>query len=285
MIQKAIQYPALIKYLKGYSNYSWLHYCDGTKVLVAKSLCYFEKKLPGFFRVHKTALVNPHYITDFMAPPGHKMSGSIRLKDGETLPVSRRRWNHLIDPMSVAMLQTSDVFTPAGHRVASEPAERPSAEPAKAARTLWVVMADEVKGGLLRQLIRERWPQWQIRVFETGSSLLKALSGVAEPESPGLMVLDGSELRSGVTLESIKGNLRFRRIPIVMLAPHGNPGQAEQGYASGANSVVVHSNDLTRFLQVLEKIFRYWLSVASAPVIAAITPSLAYNGRGRECIG
>ncbi|GAB3332073.1 hypothetical protein GCM10027299_38270 [Larkinella ripae] len=280
MIQQAIQYPALIKYLKGFSNYSWLYYCDGRKLLVAKSLCYFEERLPGFFRVHKTALVNPHYIMDFKAPPGHKMSGSIRLKDGETLPVSRRRWNQIIDPMLVMMMKSSAAFQP---ETAPEPGEAAPAfpTPVKKAvvpkslptRQLWVVMADETKGNLLRQLISEKWPKWQLQLFETGAGLQKALPGMADAEMPGMIILDGSETKSVTTLRSIKTSSRFRFIPTLLLTSAGNHDLTEQGYESGANSVIMHPADLTRFIQVLEKTFRYWLSMATAPYFLAKTNS------------
>lgn len=274
MIQQVIQYPALIKYLKGFSNYSWVHYCDGRKVLIAKSLCYFEKHLPAFFRIHKTALVNPHYITDFTAPPGHKMSGSVRISDGVVLPVSRRRWNQIIDPMTVALLQSTSSFqsgngteslmnpvsaaTPAPKRIETRPARR-----------MWLGMADEMKSGLLRQVIRDRWSQWLLQGFETSSRLQKELSATADPEMPAMIILDGSESRSIQSLQAIKNNPRFRFIPTILLVAAENHNLVDQGYTSGANSVIVYSSDLTRFIQALEKTFRYWLSTASAPYVAA----------------
>ncbi|GAB3892658.1 hypothetical protein GCM10028803_05710 [Larkinella knui] len=274
MIQKAIQYPALIKYLKGFSNYTWLHYCDGRKVLVAKSLCFFEKRLPGFFRVHKTALVNPYYIMDFKAPPGHKMAGSISLKDGVTLPVSRRRWGQIIDLLSVALVSSSASFQAdkdSGLSALTPPLVESGGKASRnpVVRTIWVVMADEIKGGLLQQYMAENWPQWRLLLFETSTGLQKALLGVDDAEMPAMIVLDGGQTTSMVTLQLIKSSPRFRFIPTILLTSAASHDLAQQGYASGANSVIIHPTDLTRFIQVLEKIFRYWLSMASPPQVVS----------------
>ncbi|MGM9508918.1 response regulator transcription factor [Larkinella sp. GY13] len=266
MIQEAIQYPALIKYLKGFSNYTWVHYGDGRKVLLAKSLVFFEKKLSGFLRVHKTALVNPHYIADFQAPPGHKMAGSVSLRDGERLPVSRRRWSLIIDPLLVKML-------PPSLSAHAEPVSSPfvalagfeKKHPSLASRRMWMVMADELKSGLVQQLMGEKWSQWGLKLFDTGNGLQKVIAGTGEADMPAVIVLDGSQPGSLLTLQTLKNSSRFRFIPTILLSSAGNYDQAQQGYASGANSVIVYPADLPRFIQVLEKIFRYWLSVASAP--------------------
>ncbi|GAB3273019.1 hypothetical protein GCM10027347_45080 [Larkinella harenae] len=283
MIQQAIQYPELIKYLKGFSNYSWIYYCDGRKILVAKSLSFFEKKLPDFFRVHKTALVNPHYILDFEAPPRHKMSGAIHLKDGVTLPVSRRRWRQIIDPIILAMMKSSTAFQAEKSEVPlpslppvpviAGPVEKLISRRAEPNQHIWVVMADEMKSGLLRQLVGERWSAWKVRLFETGTGFQKALSGQKGADLPAMVILDGSDARSLVTLQSIKENPRFRFIPTLLLTASENHDLTEQGYESGANSVIIHSSDLSRFLQVLEKTFKYWLSMVSGPGFLAKTNS------------
>ncbi|RRB00823.1 response regulator transcription factor [Larkinella rosea] len=279
MIQQAIQFPALITHLKGFSNYTWLHYCDGRKLLVAKSLVYFEGRLPGFFRIHKTALVNPHYITDLQAPPGHKMAGSVTVQGETILPVSRRRWQEIINPLTVAMLKSSALYAtsevvqaPVSQSIASfvEPISRAIKQPF---RHLWIVMADEMKAGLVRQLVHDKWPQWWIELFETGTRLRNALPEVIGDYLPAMIILDGSESRSMPTLKSIKKSPSFRFIPTLLLSSAEDQDQAQEGYASGANSVIVHPSDLTRFIQVLERTLRYWLTMVAVPqVVAAPRP-------------
>ncbi|GAB3935491.1 response regulator transcription factor [Larkinella terrae] len=282
MIQQAIQYPALITHLKGFSNYTWLHYCDGRKLLLAKSLGYFEKRLPGFFRIHKTAMINPHYVTDLQAPPGHKMAGSITLKGEIKLPVSRRRWHEVVDPITIAMLKSPASFQAASASDQPETIQPvpDSVEPATHNRKqpykhVWIVMADEMKAGLVRQLIHEKWPQWWIELFETGTRLQNALPAAVGSDLPAMIILDGSETRSMLTLKSIKESRDYRFIPTLVLSSAGSQDLSQEGYASGANSVIVHPSDLTRFIQVLEKTFRYWLTMAAAPSASAINRPLA----------
>lgn len=269
MIEEAIKYPALIKYLKGFSNYTWLYYCDGRKVLLSKSLCYFEKKLPNFFRVHKTALVNPHYITDFKAPPGHKMAGTVFLKDDLALPVSRRRWNQVVDSIQTARLSTKLTDGQPADQAHAGMGNIEQSVASRRVRQIWAVMADEMKGGLVQQIMGEKWPQWRLQVFETGAGLQKALQKEADAEMPAMIILDGNQDKSVGALQAIKRNTRFRFIPTLLLVSAGNSDLAEQSYASGANSVIVLSADLPRFIQAVEKTFRYWLSTASAPYGAA----------------
>jgi CheY-like chemotaxis protein len=278
MIQEAIQYPALINYLKGFSNYTWLHYCDGRKILVAKSLGFFEGRLSGFLRIHKTVLVNPHYIASFEAPPGSKMPGSVILKDGTRLPVSRRRWSLVIEPMNAALSLSSFSFQPKENPVlpdqtASVPKPATQLFQNQSWQQMWIVMSDEIKGELVRQFIGERWPAWHLQLFDTGPGLQKALPGIVNAEMPALIILDASQAGSMQTLKFMKQSPRFRFIPIILLTSEGSHDLIQQGYALGANSVIVHPIDLTRFIQILEKMFQYWLSMVSAPT-PVTSPSL-----------
>jgi DNA-binding LytR/AlgR family response regulator len=92
-----------ITHLTGASNYTWIHFWNGEKQRVAKPISAFERLLTRFSRVHKTALVNPAYVTDLQAPLAPKKSGVITLQHTIDLPVSRRRWE------TVAATLTSEV--------------------------------------------------------------------------------------------------------------------------------------------------------------------------------
>ncbi|WP_128546344.1 response regulator transcription factor [Larkinella soli] len=276
MIQEAIQHPALIKYLKGFSNYTWLYYCDGNKLLIAKPLSYFEKRLNGFLRVHKTAMVNPYYIRDFTPPARCKMAGAVHLMDGLTLPVSRRRWMDLYDSITEALLRSSSSFQAEADPLTgpAQPGRTEAAVPGMPQPKLYVAMADEIKAGLLRQLVEDRWPQWNLRFFNTGDALQKALSTAPDTELPGMIMLDGGQdsIRSLSVLRSIKNSQRLRMIPTLVLAPSGTHEMARQGYALGANSVILHPSDFTLFIQAIEKVFRYWLWMAASPQASARVP-------------
>lgn len=75
--------------LQGESNYTKIHLEGGGSLLVSKSLIEFEELLSelGFFRVHKTHLVNLNCIKSY-----HKSKDScLILADNTNIPVSRRR--------------------------------------------------------------------------------------------------------------------------------------------------------------------------------------------------
>ncbi|GAB3903011.1 hypothetical protein GCM10028803_30690 [Larkinella knui] len=258
LILDAIKEPALITHIQGANNYSWLYYRDGRKLLLSKTLQYFEERLPEFIRVHKTAMVNPTYIKGFTPPPRTKMQGAIHLINDLTLPVGRRRWNQLKESISTA---TQDTVT-----VTTVPLAIPTDQQAIPQR-LYIAIGDEIKAGLVEQLLIDQWSNWNLHFFSTGTSLLKALSTSRDTDLPAVILLHaGQETDLSLSaLRSIKSSVRLRQIPTLLLADLGNKGLAETGYALGANSVILHSVNFTYFIQGLEKVFRYWLSTVSAP--------------------
>lgn len=71
------------------SNYTRIFRTEGKTLMVSKTLKSFEKMVDGmgFFRVHNSHLVNVRFIKQFLR--GEK--GTLILKDGTCLPVSRSR--------------------------------------------------------------------------------------------------------------------------------------------------------------------------------------------------
>jgi two-component system LytT family response regulator len=83
--------------LQGESNYSRIYLAGGKSILASKTLVEFEELLTdlGFFRVHKTHLVNLYHVRSF-----HKKKNSyLLLNDDSHIPVSRRRKNALGDKL------------------------------------------------------------------------------------------------------------------------------------------------------------------------------------------
>ncbi|MBK8626595.1 MAG: LytTR family transcriptional regulator [Saprospiraceae bacterium] len=80
--------PEDILYLKAESNYTEIHYLDGSKRLLSKTLKVLENILPPhqFFRVHKSYVVNAAHITDIILSTHES---AVRLIGGHTVPVSR----------------------------------------------------------------------------------------------------------------------------------------------------------------------------------------------------
>lgn len=82
-------------YLKGESNYSQIVLESGDKVIVNKTLRDYEEILGTemFYRIHKSFIVNMLHVEEYFYSKG----GYIALKNGEKLPVSRRRVKDLLD--------------------------------------------------------------------------------------------------------------------------------------------------------------------------------------------
>lgn len=82
-----------LMFLQATSNYSWLYWRDGQRMLMARTLKYYQPHLPGtlFVRLHRNCIVNIQYIERVEHTDSDK-GGFAYLKSGVVLPVSRRRW-------------------------------------------------------------------------------------------------------------------------------------------------------------------------------------------------
>lgn len=84
---------------EGEINYTSIYFINGEKLLISKTLVEFEEILEpyGFIRTHKTHLVNLYHVTTF-----NKSNGcSIRLSSGESIPVSRRRKELVLEKLKM----------------------------------------------------------------------------------------------------------------------------------------------------------------------------------------
>ncbi|WP_158600341.1 response regulator transcription factor [Fibrisoma montanum] len=259
MVRKIIQHPFLITYLSGANNYTWVYFRNGEKVLAAKSLNFFEASLPTFIRVHKTALVNPQCVESAQAPPRPKMAGAVQLTDGTTLPVSRRRWNQVIEVLQTALVEAD--LVPAG---ADERIQLIQEDEATKERSVVVVSDDAANMQLLQQLLDEKWGHYTLHVVSQGGMLPEMLEFTDEDELPVLILIDArtSKVDRVRTLRRIKENDRLTSIPVVMLVLPTSQ-EIEQAYALQANSVVSVSNDTNRLLQTLEQLCEYWFSIVA----------------------
>ena len=78
-----------IVYLEAEVNYTLLHAVSGRQLLVARTLKLVEEMLPaeGFFRIHKSYVVNMNYLKSYSKTEGFE----ITLETGEKLPVAQRK--------------------------------------------------------------------------------------------------------------------------------------------------------------------------------------------------
>lgn len=75
-----------ISHLESRSNYSEIHFIDGTTFLDSRTLKFYEEILPSsFIRVHHSFIVNLNEIIEYSNEDGH----SLIIKSGSMIPVSR----------------------------------------------------------------------------------------------------------------------------------------------------------------------------------------------------
>tara|TARA_B100000780_G_scaffold278418_2_gene251896 strand:- start:1678 stop:2430 length:753 start_codon:yes stop_codon:yes gene_type:complete len=70
-------------------NYTHVYLNTGKKILVSKNIKHFEEVLEplGFYRIHRSHLVNLNYIVEYYRGEG----GYVIMKDESSIPVSRRK--------------------------------------------------------------------------------------------------------------------------------------------------------------------------------------------------
>lgn len=69
---------------------------------------------------------------------------------------------------------------------------------------------------------------------------------------------DGKEV-----LKAIKGNPRYKKIPVVVFTTTKNENEIRQCYELGANTYIVKPASFDSLMKVLETIRNYWFNVAS----------------------
>jgi two-component system, LytTR family, response regulator len=89
----------LIRYLEADSNYTILHLSGLEKIVTSKALGEFEKILdpPGFFRIHKSTIINMDFLKSYSGYQGHFAV----LDDNTKLAISRRRINEFKEAVNL----------------------------------------------------------------------------------------------------------------------------------------------------------------------------------------
>lgn len=283
-VSEVINQPSLITHLTGASNYTWVHFNNGTNLLLSKSLASFEGLLPSFVRVHKTALVNPRHVHAVQSPPRSKASGAVSIKGGIVLPVSRRRWNEVAGALQqhiqpgkapvARIARPEKVDGKLNQEVAKREARLTTPTIYSTDRQVFAVIKDVAKGVLLQQLLAEKWPNCAVRFFANSAALTDHVAHAGLRELPALIMLDirTADWAGLSALEHIKTDKRLRLIPTVLFVSGSTGNTVEVCYAAGANSVVTHPADNAEFLRTAERICQYWLTFAALPATQHVRP-------------
>lgn len=78
-----------LEYCSADNNYTYLHFNSGNRLVVSKTLKHFDELLPNkqFFRIHQSHLIQLAAVQSYSRTDG----GTVKMKSGELLPVSRRK--------------------------------------------------------------------------------------------------------------------------------------------------------------------------------------------------
>lgn len=264
IIKPALERPELISYFSGANNYSWLHFRNGEKKLLAKPISYLANKLPDFVRAHKTVLINPAYVKSLHQPLRQKMAGEIRLDSGEVFPVSRRRWTQVADSLHGCLV-------PAGPGSVTNNAVDSVSVPVvpqydRAMRYVLLVTDDEPIALFARQLIEERWPAYQLHTTQQSSYLADVFRPLSTRKNPAFILMDArTKTRERLqTLQHLKEDPKLSRIPLILLVSNTDQSVTE-AYERKANSVISLSDNQVALAQVIERICQFWLKTVTLP--------------------
>lgn len=263
-ISQLLEHPALFAFFSGANNYSWLHFQNGERRLLAKPLTYFEERLPGFIRIHKTVLINPACVASIQHPPRTKMAGIVRMQDGTALPVSRRRWAQVVQLLTADPAVAQSTVPSAGNTAGVLPGLSVSKS------VLAVMSVDNLL--LTQQCLDTLAVGYQLDQAERAAGLAKELLHRPAQDWPTLILLDARTNRPDrlIALREFKSHPLLRPIPIVWLASPAD--DMMPAYALEANSVVVVNRDASSFVSAIEQLCRYWLLVVRLPPRPVVAP-------------
>lgn len=124
---------------------------------------------------------------------------------------------------------------------------------------------------LTRQgIVRAASAQVDLRVARDGAEAIDYLEACDQgdgPPWPELVLLDLNlpKLSGFEVLERIKSDPVLRRIPVIVLSTSSSPSDVAQAYQLQANAYVTKPVDFHSFVDVIEGITRFWLTLARRP--------------------
>ncbi|RYC70343.1 MULTISPECIES: response regulator transcription factor [Spirosoma] len=264
LIDQLIGQTSQIAYFSGASNYTWLQLRNGDRQLLAKPLTYFEQRLPGFVRIHKTALINPMYVSQVFPPLRAKMAGAVLMEDGIKLPVSRRRWEQVLLELHPIRSSTAAADETKGQ------IETNATTPAVSAACMVLAITSADGLSVIRQCMDGLGLTCALHHLERGAELASALQLAPPDEQPTLIILDARANKADrvLTLSGLKRHKRLRAIPVIWLA--ARDADTTQAYELDANSVIVVSDDDASFTRAIEQVCQYWLMIVQLPPSVAV---------------
>jgi len=111
---------------------------------------------------------------------------------------------------------------------------------------------------------------WKLITANDGEKALQLLLSEEHGASalPNLILLDWNlpKLTGNEVLQCIKGHPRLRRIPVLVFSSSGANRDIHDAYDNHANGYIKKPWELDRFLEVVEAIEHFWITVARLPI-------------------
>jgi two-component system, chemotaxis family, response regulator Rcp1 len=137
-------------------------------------------------------------------------------------------------------------------------------------RSILVVESNSDHVQVIRAVLAEQAPSWQIAVVSDGITAMHYLhrqgSYTAAPR-PDLILLDlDLPQKDGRTvLTEIKSAPALKRIPVIVLTLSDQEADILQTYTVQGNCYVIKTTDLQQITQIIQRIREFWLEIVTLP--------------------
>lgn len=139
-----------------------------------------------------------------------------------------------------------------------------------------ILLVEDNEGDILLTLkaLKEANLHNEIDVVRDGEMALKFLHKEApfeKAETPGLILLDINlpKVDGKEVLAKIKNNGQLSLIPIVMLTTSNSEKDIFESYQNHANCYITKPVDFIKFMEVVQAIKDFWISIVQLPKIEA----------------
>lgn len=145
----------------------------------------------------------------------------------------------------------------------------PGSKPVK----LLFVEDEHSDAGRFEQIFQDVSFYSKVSVLKYGKSIAQFLHEAIDLDSesnvPDLILLDMNHplKQAFEKLEIIKSDVKFRRIPVIILSSEKNEDLARISYEMLANSFVVKPDSDDEFVEMVKSLEKFWLKIVSLPTI------------------
>ena len=107
-----------------------------------------------------------------------------------------------------------------------------------------------------------------IKVIKDGKEAIRYFEGLTNnDEKPSLVLLDVNlpKVSGHEVLSYIKSNLKYQRIPVIMLTTSSSEKDILSAYKNHVNCYITKPIEVSDFMQAILKIEDFWINIVSVP--------------------